>query len=50
MPHDEIFERGVILKEIPMYGIGGALVAPMAGYGLGNLSSDNSWSTRNGSL
>jgi hypothetical protein len=25
MPHDEIVRRGLIRKEIPMYGIGGAL-------------------------
>lgn len=30
MPRDEIFLRGFILKEIPLYGIGGAAIAPIA--------------------
>lgn len=49
MARDEIMRRGLVLKEIPMYGIGGAAVAPAAAYGLRDSMSDNNWSTREGS-
>ena len=41
MPREEIVRRGLVLKEIPMYGIGGAILAPMAGYGLRDATGDN---------
>ncbi len=31
MPRDEIVRRGLIRKEIPMYGIGAAAAAPVMG-------------------
>jgi hypothetical protein len=50
MPREEIVKRGLVLKEIPMYGIGGAVLAPMAGYGFVDPTSDTNWPTRDGSL
>jgi hypothetical protein len=50
MPREEIVERGLVRKEIPMYGVGGAMLVPMVGYGSLDSTSDNSWRTREGSL
>jgi hypothetical protein len=50
MPREEIVERGLVRKEIPMYGVGGAMLVPMIGYGSLDSTSDNSWRTREGSL
>jgi hypothetical protein len=50
MPREEIVERGLVRKEIPMYGIGGVLLAPTVGYGSSDSTSDNNWPTREGSL
>lgn len=50
MPREEIVRRGLVLREVPMYGSGGVTLAPLAIYGSGSSTSDNSSSTRDGSL
>jgi hypothetical protein len=40
MPREEIVRRGLVLKEIPMYGVGGMAVAPILGYGVLDSTSE----------
>jgi hypothetical protein len=40
MSRDEIFLRGFLLREIPLYGTGGAMIAPIAAGGLSGTAHD----------